>query len=357
MNPNKAQPRREPGRRETNTSGRGKGAPSRGRCQHEPPDVFAEARATLTVPDAWVALGLPGEPRRSCRSPFRDERNPSFSIFGDGKGWKDHATGEGGDVVELVRVALNGDYADAREWLMERLGLDVIDGRGANRPTVPAPPPEPPKRIDYPGPLLTLAEPAWRDFARLRALPYPAVWAAVQAGVLRFIKVDGHRCFVVRDEADRAAEIRRIDGEPFGNGRKAYPLAGVDKSWPVGAALLRLEPPETRVLVCEGATDLLAALGLFWAYRRRHGGLESWVPVAVLGAGCRRLHPEAAELMRGRRVRLVFDGDEAGRAGAEAWGDMLAALGCDVEAVLMPDGRDLRDMAEAGEIEPGDLFA
>lgn len=44
---------------------------------------------------------------KAIRSPLRDERSPSFSIFADGKMAKDHATGESYDVI-LLYEALSG---------------------------------------------------------------------------------------------------------------------------------------------------------------------------------------------------------------------------------------------------------
>lgn len=56
-------------------------------------------------------------------SPFRDDRHPSFSCFRDQFGysrWKDHATGESGDNVDLYRKAFAGqpmDYPEAVDRL------------------------------------------------------------------------------------------------------------------------------------------------------------------------------------------------------------------------------------------------
>jgi hypothetical protein len=49
------------------------------------------AKARLTIPELWTMSGLLGKPGRSCRSPFRADRNPSFSIYGGGRKWADSA--------------------------------------------------------------------------------------------------------------------------------------------------------------------------------------------------------------------------------------------------------------------------
>src|SRR5262249_24307165 len=55
------------------------------------------AKERLRIPDLWRLLGLPGEPKACCRSPFRKEKRPSFSIFDEGRAAFDHGTGEAFD--------------------------------------------------------------------------------------------------------------------------------------------------------------------------------------------------------------------------------------------------------------------
>lgn len=317
-------------------------------------DVFAEGRARYTVPDVWRLLRLPGEPKRNCRSPFRLEKRASFSIFDAGRAFRDHGSGEAGDVIEFVRLALGGDYRDVREWFAERLGIDRLAGRPVVAPARPVEPPGGRPGIKYPGPLVEGSEAAWERFAGLRRLPVPAVRFAVEVGVLRLCQVNGVPCYVIRDPDDRAAEIRRIDGGLFACGSKVFPLRGVDKTWPVGLAFVEGAPAEVGVFFCEGATDFLAGIALHLRWLR-DGGAARWLPVAVLGASCRKLAPAAANLLAGRRVRICFDADAPGREAAEHWGDLLLGLGCRVAKVRLPDGCDLRDVAPT--VEPGGLFA
>lgn len=317
-----------------------------GQAMSETPDVFAEARDAYMIADVWQMLRLPGEPKASCRSPFRDERNPSFGIFDNGKAWKDHGSGEGGDVIEFIKRALDTDYQGVREWLQERLGIDCHDAP-------PRPQDEPRKVIQWPGDLLTGDETTWGAFAAKMRMTPLSVKMAVQCGMLRFTRVNGVRCYVVTDESRRAAEIRRCDGGMFGQ-TKAFPLAGVDKSWLPGADLLKGSPKSTSIIVTEGPKDLLAALSHYTRYRRT-GGKNSWCPMALLGAKCKRLHPELVPWFRGRRVRLVPDGDDAGDEMADHWKALLLDLGCTVDVVKMPRGKDLFDLAH--EIEPEGLFA
>ena len=81
------------------------------------------AKERLTIAALWAMLGLPGKYGRSCRSPFREDRNPSFSVYDDGRKWKDHATGEGGDAVDFIAMALGISNEHACRKLIELAGV------------------------------------------------------------------------------------------------------------------------------------------------------------------------------------------------------------------------------------------
>lgn len=305
-------------------------------------------REIYRIPDAWRDLGLEGEPLASCKSPFRDDSTPSFSIYDDGRKFKDHGTGESGDVFEFVKLALDAGFKDAAQWIEARAGTNQERPRRPHRATTR------PKGIQWPGPLVKGTERTWEAFARIRGLTFPAVHAAVHAGILRFVKAEGHKCFVITDEARKVGEIRRIDGGEFKTG-KIYGLPGVDKRWLVGASWLPETRKTTPVFLSEGSTDFLAAFNGYSQYRRG-GGQNSWLPLALLGASVKTLHPDLREHLAGRTVRLAPDGDEAGDKMADHWGTMLLGIGCPVEVLEMPRGRDLRDMLERGELKPEEVF-
>src|SRR5947209_8339195 len=97
--------------------------------------------------EAWDDLALPGEPGKCCRSPFpalhkHGDANPSFSVFADGKKWKDHATGLGGDIFDLIAKVRECDMAQAIRFVEDRLGIT----RPAPTPkTLPQQKPSPPR--------------------------------------------------------------------------------------------------------------------------------------------------------------------------------------------------------------------
>ncbi len=72
------------------------------------PITITEAKDRLTIPTLWRIMSLPSDPPARdgvyC-SPFREERNPSFSIFANGTRFKDHATGESGDAITFYAMA------------------------------------------------------------------------------------------------------------------------------------------------------------------------------------------------------------------------------------------------------------
>lgn len=82
-----------------------------------------EAKARVTISAAWRSLGLPGEPRRSCRSPFREDRHLSFPGFQYTRSLREHATAEFGDAPTCVRQ----DLASGRVEVLRRV-LELSDG-------------------------------------------------------------------------------------------------------------------------------------------------------------------------------------------------------------------------------------
>ena len=83
--------------------------------------TIAEAKQRLSITGVWPILGLTGKPSKSCKSPFRADKRPSFSVYVGRDGierWKDHATGEDGDAISFLAKARGIDNKQAtREFL------------------------------------------------------------------------------------------------------------------------------------------------------------------------------------------------------------------------------------------------
>ena len=58
------------------------------------------------MPNLMERIGLGDYAKKLCKSPFREDRNPSFGVFQSGSNWffKDHATGESGDEIKLLAL-------------------------------------------------------------------------------------------------------------------------------------------------------------------------------------------------------------------------------------------------------------
>jgi DNA primase len=81
-----------------------------------------EAKAKLDIP-AVAARCFPNwKPALSCVSPFREDRNPSFSVYDQGQKWKDHATGDHGDAVDFLAKALDLSPEEAIRRFVEMAG-------------------------------------------------------------------------------------------------------------------------------------------------------------------------------------------------------------------------------------------
>ena len=75
-----------------------------------------ELKDKLPLPQLMDVLGYAEFAKKLVCSPFREDRNPSWGIYEDSKGWhfKDFATGQGGDEMDF----LEGRYkCDSREAL------------------------------------------------------------------------------------------------------------------------------------------------------------------------------------------------------------------------------------------------
>lgn len=300
----------------------------------------------LLIPEVWQKLGLQGKPAATCRSPFREDKNPSFSISKDGKRWKDYGTGQNGDVIDFIAMARQITTGEALKVFLELAGVPVpVKGRspqsGAPRGTsfkekVTAllPPQEPPQREGLRVPLQNGTEADRRLVAETRRITPEAVSLALALRTLTFSIVQGFRCWLLVDAEERVVEARRLDGMPFTTcgslgRRKAHTLRGSRKDWPLGAAVLRRIPQFRTLLLVEGGPDYLAAL--HFAHE-----LERWdvLPVAMLGRGTgARIDPGALELMRGRRVRIYphNDADGGGVKSARQWAAQLDGVGCEVD--------------------------
>ena len=108
----------------------------------DPP--LEEAKRRVTIAEAWRTLGLPNPPPReegNFKSPVRDERHPSLSMFSGGRAFCDHATGAKGDVIAFIRYCLGCNFVEAKAQLLAVAGITPTTGkfRQLKPRSIPAP--------------------------------------------------------------------------------------------------------------------------------------------------------------------------------------------------------------------------
>ncbi|MCX6854150.1 MAG: hypothetical protein NTV80_04505, partial [Verrucomicrobia bacterium] len=303
-----------------------------------------EIKARLSIPEAWRLLNLPGEPGKSCMSPFREDRHPSFSVFAEGRRFfredrhpsfsvfaegrrfRDHASGDSGTVIDFIQLALDVPLPEALSWAREKCGGAVlpvsfherksavnpaasdsgnttgirrnisaqslqtpgytvwgdIQPQGSNGQGATKTKPSPKLRPARAGELKRLAE--------MRGYSLDTLAAAQTGGLLRFADVWRRVAWCVCDPCGRIAEGRRLDGLPWDAygampTRKCHAWGG-GKSWPVNLEEAARFP---KLAFVEGGPDVLAALEIV----RREGAADAVGVVGMLGAANTRLDAEA----------------------------------------------------------------
>ena len=312
-----------------------------------------DAKSQLTIPMLWAMLNLPSDCRKNpCHSPFYERASkPSFSVFNDGRNFKDQRTGEKGSAVDFLILATALSRSAACVKFVELAG----GGRCNARVSTPRPAAAP--QAPRPAPTLPAMDSGTddelRQLAALRHLDYGALHIARGAGLLRFAKLHGHRAWILTDDAALNAQARRLDGGTWehANGAKAYTLPGCWAGWALGAEQGANYPA---FVMCEGGPDFLAAVHLITKENR----LADVFPLAMLGAS-QRIHEDGLPFLAGKKVRIFPHVDAAGKSGAERWTAQLHAIGAKVDifdftGLRKADGSPVKDLNDAAQIHPDD---
>jgi hypothetical protein len=235
-----------------------------------------QAKVIFTIPVLWRMFNLRGDPGSPCHSPFREDRQKSFSVCYEGRGWTDFATGERGDAVGFLAKIKGISNPEAYVEL-----LKMADGIFGG-PTIPTRSPEAkpvaPRRPDLSG-LEICREGDLKRISLLRSILIEGLLLAYERKLL-FAHQNPFqgRCWVITDDARRNAIARRLDGERFHyrqpkEGEKEGPKAKcwlhAEAKWPIGIAQAIGFPA---ISLCEGGPDFLSAFALAHA-----GAVESLV--------------------------------------------------------------------------------
>lgn len=271
-------------------------------------------------------------------------------------GVRDHgSTGFSGSLYDAVMAVRGVGFSEALAWVAEQAGV-ASGGDGATakgNASRPAPRPQQPQAREASGEPEGIARKqveAWNSAllngekgACRRAREFLTETRGLRRKTLRAHLVGlRHRygqwwiCFPVVSEG----RVRRVKRVAFDPARCAW--AGPDGEKKVrtdggGSGLCwtaDLESTSGPLLLCEGEIDAMHA--------RQHGF------AAVTGtAGANTFKEQwAREIARrnASEVVVAYDGDEAGREGAQKAAGLLAAEGVDVRIADLPDGRDVNDV-------------
>lgn len=198
------------------------------------------------------------------------------------------------------------------------------------------------------------SEAHFSTLATLRGISVEGVRLAYERGLLRFGPFRTRPAWFILDQSRRVVQARRLDGQPWAQGVKAWTLPGSQAAWPVGIGEAASFPA---VALCEGGPDLLAACAFILAEGRE----RSVAPVTMLG-GCARIHADALPMFAGQRVRIFAHLDETGDTAANRWAEQLANVGATVDAFSLAglrrtDGATVKDLCDLAAIHADDFEA
>ena len=315
---------------------------------------LAEAKSRIRISDLWRQCNLRGEPRTSCRCPFHDDHDASFSIYADGRRWKCFAGCGGGTAVEFLQQARSLPQAEACRELIRLAGGAILPT--ARHCCLSAPPQPLAGKVD-----LTHTTPGdqmhWRALAKLRLVCTEAAALSSQRGLLRFGRHAGHAAWFVTDATYHNAQARRLDGQCWAEigGKKAWTICPPgNANWPVGAGA---SSTFACLAFCEGGPDLLAA----FHFIVMEGREADCTAVAMLGASL-SIHQAALPLFAGKRIRIFghSDASGAGEKAVERWAWQLTRAGaevdaCNVAGLRKTDDSPVKDLNDCTSLCPDDF--
>ncbi len=317
-------------------------------------DTIDAAKEKLRIPSLWRMLGLPGEPRPSGKSPFREDKHPSFSIFADGRQAKDHGTGEVFDGPAFLAKARGLGTGDSLREFVRLAGGEIPQSVRDESSQY-----EHPTRPDL-SKLRDPLESELKEIAGDRNLDLAATQRASELGTLKSGRVCGFFSWVVTDPSGLTAEGRRRGRHPYPSygslpERKAHTIKGSSKRWPVGLGVdAPLIERAAMVVVTEGGPDYVAS----WHFIVRAGRTDI-LPISVLGRGIHGLLPEAIALMADKRVKFFphLDADGGAFEGMKLIAAQLSKAGCDCSyfdfsGLRQTDGSPVTDLNDLTSLDP-----
>ena len=328
-------------------------------------DAKEEVRARLNIEDVigeYVQLKRAGRNLKGL-SPFTDERTPSFMVSPEKQIWHDFSSGKGGDIFTFVMLVEGMDFRQALEHLARKAGVDLSLFSGGDGRTA--------KRRARAGEALKLAANFYqqnlvknlvaREYAvKKRRLNRQTIgdfiigYAPDQGDALT--KALEKRGFSRRELAD-AGLVNRFGGDLF-RGRMMVVLS--DSSGEVvgfTGRIIRDDPRAPKYLNTPQTLLFDKSRHIFGLYQAKEAIRKSDAAVIVEGnldvvsshqAGVKNVvatagtamtlqHLKALSRLAGR-IRVAFDGDQAGVSATERAINLAQEIGVELEVVSLPDG-------------------
>jgi hypothetical protein len=302
-------------------------------------------RERCSIAWIWKLMGLPGEPARDCRSPFREDKKPSFSVYmaKDGERWFDHAEGVGGDIVDFYAKAKGVTIQQAIDQLGAMIGEATPPKASSYKVAKEV------KEVEWPSDFRSPTIMEIESLGLLRGIPPGAFDLAERLGFLKVGTHKGELLWFLTDASKKGAEGKTFTGEPcLASGKKTIALTGTNKSWAYGLkSENELWDKMDKLILVEGLPDFFAALELVtdWPGNAR--------PVAMLGASSSP-GPETAQHFRGREVLIIGHNDDVGKNATKKWKDILREFGT-TKRVIQPLPPEVKDLNEFIVQCPNDL--
>lgn len=310
--------------------------------------TIREAKQIVTINSVWEVYNLPGKPGKSCKAPHRKDRSPSFSVYEDGRRFKDFGTGENGDVINFISLIKGIPEAQAYKDLFN------LAGAGSNIPKLPLKLKDKEKTqseyFNYYQNLRRGTTYEMYELAELRGIGFNGIKLAHDRGHLRFTSSKAGIIWALADLRGSFRQDRLLSGKKIRlkNGESVKTRTLGKLSEPLGINDIS---SFQCVLIVEGGPDFLAANFLISQTRKE----ELYGVIGMLGAH-QILTSKQVELLRGKRVRIFPHMDEAGLKGAKNWQSALLLEGVDsdiydFDSITRDDGQlvtDLNDLLQVG---------
>ncbi len=275
---------------------------------------------------AGVDLDEVGEGRAVGICPFHDDQDPSLDVYGYGTRWGCFPCGQGGDIFDFIgafweletfasrfekAVQLLQTFKDEDGWT----GIVKADG---------------PSVVVEDAEVFTEIRDAQENFDKGTQYPLaqlldnkglddiPPLWLREKWGVGVTTDYEILAPYYA-DDGEVVSYKVRFPGRGGWYARKGRTLTALYGEW--------MLKDEQRVWICEGETDTWLA-----SYLLRGRGVALGLP---RGAGA-HVDDRWVELLKGRRVTLVFDADAAGRRAARKWYAALNGIADEVH-ISFPD--------------------